>query len=133
MSKGIKPLSASQLSGKRVVVSESKYKPNTNNIIVKDLTIIVPKTTNMFEVTVTKEAVEANKPIKFEIISQPSTHNLKISVDPIAKTETITTNFLVFWYGTIILIIVAYLAYKFFPKKSCKNKPEKIVDLTSNI
>jgi hypothetical protein len=79
-------------------------------------------------VSVTKEAIESNKPIKFEIISQPSIHNLKLSVDPIAKTETITTNFLILWYGTLVLVGGLYLISKL---KTPKTK--KVVDSSSDI
>ena len=127
---GIKAMKKSELSG--------KVAPT---LVKNDIVIVSPKKTNsyIFEVinekptivayTETKspkqEAQKNEKRVIFDIITEPSTNVIKIE-EP--KSKTITTNFLIFWYGTLILAIVAY-----FLLKLGKRKNSKIVDLSSDI
>jgi hypothetical protein len=130
--RGVKPMTNSQLNGKtRVSMSEKVIVPSTepSKVIEKEILITIPKSTNTFEVTPTKELLESRKPIRFQVVSEPSTHAVQLKVNPEQRTETFGRNFLIFYYGTLLCIVVFYFLYKFSFKKS-KNKvdnSEKLV------
>ena len=116
-STGIKPIPGKVLSG--------KVNPNAPTNLVQSVTVVIPKKTNTFVVQPTqeiKELVNQNKSLKFNIVSESSTNVIKLQNQP---PESITNNFLIWWYGTLILIISLLLIHWMGFLKNLKKKFKK--------
>jgi len=145
---GIKKINNSQLNGK----------PSTSKPSIQEVTVVVPKKTNSFIIEIPKitqkapvvvsapespKEVQISKQDKIDdtqriiltVVTEPSTNTVKINNDP---PQSISVNFLIFWYGTLILSIGTYFGFKIINKnkKVSISSPEvKITDkpVTPNV
>lgn len=114
---GIKPITKKELSSSNTTVYQSIQKDSKLNIKI-------PPETNVFNINLL-EMQKTNKSSTLKLTVVSPAKNINIDTQP--PIARISTSFLIFWYGTIIIALLTFLYIKRRKTPNTIKKNKKLI------